>query len=1713
MQRKYVRSALSGMAILVVIIAASLTPSHLFAQGEDNPTGVTGVYSGNVTTGCSYDPYTENAHREVDDIVVPGCVGAYPLKWTRYNNSRHDGPGFGGWTFSYSYFVDSAGGWHLPDGRVINWDSDAFNGGLEYSYSYGGPQTLFMPDGGKVIIGSTTQVIDPYGLVTTIEYDSHNRISQVTEPGGRYLQINWDHPAGDIWANSVILSVYAFSGPAGDPNDHPTQWVNYSWGNVPWQYTSFPALMNVQYSDGTGATYNYVMTGGQTSPRVSLLTADDARYNGPMRQIAYELPGGGRGGISQEKKLSGEVVSTIAMGANNTIRIETRGDGPTIQRTFTYGNRPNGMTNEASGKLINYTDFQGHLTRLTYNAGDSHIPSFGFINSVTDANNHTTTYTRQANSWGIKRITHHDGSHIDQTYWPNNSESSPYFLASRTDELGRTTTYTRDSNNRITRKDYASDSQTPASYETFEYNSLAQITKHRLKNGAYQHFQYSSDNRGLLLAKWNPTFNTTPLDSDPKTTYTYYSADDVPAWTDRVKTETDPRGNPTTYEYDYGFDTNGNSTSTPAASRGLVTKITHTDNTYQLFAYSKYGDKMWAENENRERTRYTYDDYGRLLTVKNPLLKTVVTNDYTAPSGTSFYTHTTSSVNTTTSVTGVVVKNNYDANWRKTSVTNGYGSSNPSTTTFVYDQYGSITSIGNLVAVTDPNNHTTTTDYDVRDRKWHVTDALGHQTTFGYDDASNIRSITRPDLSVETKTYDALNRLKTDTVPKDGPPTSPTEFIITTFVYNPSGSLYSVKDAKDQTTTFDYDPSDLKTKMTYPNGTDYQSWTYDPAKNLIARRTVNSISQLFSYDSRNRQFAMAWSNGADWANFTYDAASRMTTAENPTSTITHGYDPAGRLTLDRQRLRILPVSAVSRKTHGTGAMAIDFDVALPLVGTAGVECRVGQGANADQHRIVVTFPRAVTFTGASFTSGTGTVASTSTSTDGKTVTINLTGVTNAQTITVTLNGVNDGITTNNINLGIGVLLGDTTGNGFVNSADVSQTQSQSGQPVTSSNFREDVTANGYINSPDVSVVQVQSGTSLARVPPLSQPLPSSPDIDVQYAYDDDSTEKQLYVTSAGYNLTYGYDEQRRFKTIANTGGATLFTYGYDAASNEVSRTNESTHVKQDYGTPDALNRMMQRDVQSNNGAVLSHEAYGYDPQRPGLLTSVTRQEQSQTQTQDLFSYDLTGELTNAQYTVPSGGSAARTADYTWDKAGNRTRLTDSVAGIYNYGVNNLNQYTTDGTSGGAITPGSEHELLNYQNVNYTYINDTHLSSVSGMDINGGQSTYQLSYDALGRCVARVLTGSTSSTTYYIYDVEKPILEYHSWSSPSAANVYGRGIDEILMRTDYSPNRTIYYQDDHEGSVTHLTDSSGAVIESYKYDAFGKPTINGGALTASAFGNRFMFTGREYVSQFGVYEYRNRAYHPGLGRFMSEDPKGFAAGDNNFFRYCGNDPVDRTDPMGLSDLSLDAQQGIDQSGAHQGGASQQIAKAQVAIQVYVGAHNIEAIARADAARGAAENTQKPETVPVSVRTVIEKGYEAGTKSVQTVSITQNGTMTVSAPQTGTTKVPFGIGTVPVPGVFHPKQQVKGSYPIYRISMKGTAVAAPLLIFGHRYAINYDLKVKVDFSNHTASVSGRHDGYPSYHVTVGEKEVYYFQERSFGDLKPPMDVNVNSAPTGW
>src|SRR5205823_4826049 len=148
----------------------------------------------------------------------------------------------------------------------------------------------------------------------------------------------------------------------------------------------------------------------------------------------------------------------------------------------------------------------------------------------------------------------------------------------------------------------------------------------------------------------------------------------------------------------------------------------------------------------------------------------------------------------------------------------------------------------------------------------------------------------------------------------------------------------------------------------------------------------------------------------------------------------------------------------------------------------GIECRSG-GANRN-YTLVLTFATSLTnVASASVTSGIGSVDSAQIeSNDAHNLVVSLTGVADAQTITIQLSNISDvdGNFTSSFSVSMGVLIGDTTGNGTVNSSDIAQTQSQSGEPVTSANFREDVTANGAINSSDITIVQSKSGTALTQ---------------------------------------------------------------------------------------------------------------------------------------------------------------------------------------------------------------------------------------------------------------------------------------------------------------------------------------------------------------------------------------------------------------------------------------------------------------------------------------------------------------------------------------------------------------------------------------------------------------------------------------------------------
>jgi RHS repeat-associated protein len=166
-------------------------------------------------------------------------------------------------------------------------------------------------------------------------------------------------------------------------------------------------------------------------------------------------------------------------------------------------------------------------------------------------------------------------------------------------------------------------------------------------------------------------------------------------------------------------------------------------------------------------------------------------------------------------------------------------------------------------------------------------------------------------------------------------------------------------------------------------------------------------------------------------------------------------------------------------------------------------------------------------------------------------------------------------------------------------------------------------------------------------------------------------------------------------------------------------------------------------------------------------------------------------------------------------------------------------------------------------------------------ISGGTSFV---YDAAGRRQSKTLGGTT---TAFLHDGLNPVQEQAGTTLTNLLT--GLGIDEFYRRTDGTTAETFFT--DALGTTVALTDGSGTITASYTYEAFGATAVTGTTT------NAYDYTGRESDGT-GLKYYRARYYHPGLQRFISEDPIRLLSGDPNFYAYVGNDPLDFIDPLGL-----------------------------------------------------------------------------------------------------------------------------------------------------------------------------------------------------------------------
>ena len=913
---------------VALVIAASTTVE---AQvGSDNPTGVSGQFGDRSMTGCLYDPYTGNATRVVTDMTIAGGIGAYPLSFRRYANSRtavasnfgYNNQCPGGWQHSCAWSMGNSGDLsdtpitvNFPDGRAIQFNTAT---GDAYYRGPAGVKERFQPfatgtnlgyliftDGGKVefkrtqafyIDGDTGQrvyyytyqaqaLVDPFGQRTTFTYTGAGRFQKATDPGGHWIQVTYS----TLGTDAVISSVSGSDGRS----------ISYSYTSITnGGGTHYNALDHVTYFGDSTLVAHYTYANANVGPTYAipvLKTCDDPMYAGPMRRVGYVYqtannPDGSLavyGQIQSENYYNGTTIgaAVASLVVNGSTRTETRGDGPT--RTFTY----------TGYKLTAVTDFKNKTENRAYDTKS-------FIKSVTNRNNNQTLFSSDPLSGlitqttfpltsndtppgtpaGVVKVTYGSATCPD----PNNRDvNNPYYVYSTTDEGNHSTVYTRDTSKRVTRIDYPD-----GGFETFSYNSFGEILAHQLRTGGNESFTY--DAAGMKQTYRNPSNAT----GNPTARYSYDSMNRRSVTTDALGT--------TTGDINHSVGCNYNSRGQLTITTLPVDPVDGVQHTITN-AYNTNGDGtlISVTDQLSHVTSYTYDDYRRVLTKTTPQRFTGdstprVANFYYDANGTgNDYTHTDSNVTHVTAPAGDKAVTVYDNNHRKTSVTVASGTSDVATTSFGYDNVGNSTSgvapneqAGQLYA-----GQSTITAYDARNRVMSTTDPLGHLTSCTYDAAGRKASATRANGQITTfDSYDAMNRLLQQTVKQTPDPDA-----VTKYTYYTSGLLHTMQDpmlvanASSDNYFYSYDTTGRKTGLTYPldshGAHTSEAWHYDTAGRNDTFTNRNGKIETITYDGLNRITGTSWNDSGltPSVTTTYDAASRLKTIVNANATISRTY--------------------------------------------------------------------------------------------------------------------------------------------------------------------------------------------------------------------------------------------------------------------------------------------------------------------------------------------------------------------------------------------------------------------------------------------------------------------------------------------------------------------------------------------------------------------------------------------------------------------------------------------------------------------------------------------------------------------------------------------------------------------------------------------------------------------------------------------------------
>jgi RHS repeat-associated protein len=188
------------------------------------------------------------------------------------------------------------------------------------------------------------------------------------------------------------------------------------------------------------------------------------------------------------------------------------------------------------------------------------------------------------------------------------------------------------------------------------------------------------------------------------------------------------------------------------------------------------------------------------------------------------------------------------------------------------------------------------------------------------------------------------------------------------------------------------------------------------------------------------------------------------------------------------------------------------------------------------------------------------------------------------------------------------------------------------------------------------------------------------------------------------------------------------------------------------------------------------------------------------------------------------------------------------------------------------------------------------------EITQGRAQATFGYDVFGGVRELNVTGTGGSTDRHVSRYGQLIERQDQTINGTAKSFISRNIPGpggAIFASRRGTNDWVFQFGEQRGNRV-VTNQNGAFVQDIDYQPFGDATSTG-ASAGDANYTAYQWNGGDALAPFGLARLGARVYDPVIGRFLSRDPYLFPsiAATTNPYAFASNDPVNRSDPSGLS----------------------------------------------------------------------------------------------------------------------------------------------------------------------------------------------------------------------